>query len=189
MKIGLFFGSFNPIHTGHLIIANHIANFHIDKVWFVVSPQNPFKKSKDLLDAGKRLELVKLAIQHDDRFQVSDIEFRLPLPSYTINTVTELSKMYNDVDFQIIIGSDTLQNLFEWKSAAQLTGTFNFLVYERPGFPINKDSLQSNFTVVTSALLNISATTIRDLISQQKSIRYLVPEPVRLKMEEENYYK
>ncbi len=189
MKIGLLFGSFNPIHTGHLIIANHIANFITDEIWFIVSPQNPFKKSEDLLESKKRLELAQLATQQDNRFKVSDIEFRLSKPSYTINTVSELSKLYKNVDFQLIIGSDNLQSISKWKSADILTSEYKFLVYERPGFPVDKISLLPNFTLVESELIDISATTIRKLIAQHKSIRYLVPEPVRLKIEEENYYR
>ncbi|MBS1744887.1 MAG: nicotinate-nucleotide adenylyltransferase [Bacteroidetes bacterium] len=189
MKIGLLFGSFNPIHTGHLIIANYIANFYTDEVWFVISPQNPFKNSYELLDAEKRLELTELATQNDKRFKVCDIEFRLPRPSYTFNTVCELYKIYKEADFQIVIGSDNLQTISKWKSSEELISKNKFLVYERPGSPIDNKLLHPNFTVTNTELIDISATTIRKLIIQNKSIRYLTPEPVRLRIEEKNYYK
>ena len=189
MKTGLFFGSFNPIHTGHLIIANHIANFFTDEVWFIVSPQNPFKSREDLLDAGERFELAKLATQEDARFKVSDIEFRLPTPSYTINTLTELSKQYKEYEFLLVIGSDNLAGFPGWKSSEAIINAYKMLVFERPGFPINKTTLHPNVQVITPELLDISATAVRELITEGKSIRYLVPEAVRTRIEKDHYYK
>ena len=190
MKIGLFFGSFNPIHTGHLIIANYIANNTVDEVWFIVSPQNPLKQSTALLNAGHRLEFVKLAIETDDRFKVSDIEFQLPKPSYTIDTLLTLSKMYPHHEFYLILGSDNYSGLSEWKSSSQIINNFKLLVYERPGFPIRtKKNAYNNITFLNAPLLDISSTEIRELISQNKNIHYLVPEKVYKAIETNGYYK
>lgn len=187
MKIGLLFGSFNPIHTGHLIIANHIANYYTDKIWFIVSPQNPFKLTTDLLNPSQRLELVQLAVNNDARFKVSDIEFNLPTPSYTINTLHALTKKYLDDEFFLIIGSDNLAGITAWKSSEEILSKYKLLVYERRGFPLETNI--SGIEIIQAPLLNISSTFIRKLIKENKSIRYLVPEKVRLEIEANNYYK
>ena len=186
MKVGLFFGSFNPIHTGHLIIANHIANYYVDQVWFIISPQNPFKSARDLLKAEARLSLVKIAIEKDDRFKASDIEFKLPVPSYTIDTLTILSKQYRDCEFFIVLGSDNYNEISKWKSAEEITSNYKFLIYERPGFSISK--LNSGY-INDSPLLNISSTKIRNLIREDKSFKYLVPECVHEAIKKNGYFK
>ncbi|MEP6685119.1 MAG: nicotinate (nicotinamide) nucleotide adenylyltransferase [Parafilimonas sp.] len=186
MKIGLFFGSFNPIHTGHLIMANYIANNYVDKIWFVVSPQNPFKDHNELLMAENRLSLVKIAIEKDDRFQASDIEFKLPIPSYTINTLKGLSQQYPDHEFFIIIGSDNYEEITKWKSADEIIKNYKLLIYERPGFCLSKPTDSS---IINAPLLNISATEIRKLIRQNKSFKYLVPENVYEAIKKNNYFK
>ena len=135
MKIGLYFGSFNPVHAGHLIIASHILNeTDIEKVWLVVSPQNPFKQENGLLNEYHRLHLVQLATEQDNRIKASDIEFGLPKPSYTINTLTYLAEKFPDHEFSIIMGSDSFQNLHKWKNAELIIRDYEIYVYPRPGF-------------------------------------------------------
>jgi nicotinate-nucleotide adenylyltransferase len=188
MKVGLYFGSFNPIHTGHLIIANHILNTGIiQKLWFVVSPQNPFKKSNSLLNAYDRLHLVNLAIENDPRIKVSDIEFHLEKPSYTSQSLVYLKEKFPDYEFYIIIGADSYQNLSKWKNGEYLIKNYQFIVYPRPGFELQ--NLPSNFHFLPEAhLLDISSTHIRDLIRDRKSIRYMVPEVVQEEIEAGQFY-
>ncbi|RYY86018.1 MAG: nicotinate (nicotinamide) nucleotide adenylyltransferase, partial [Chitinophagaceae bacterium] len=130
MTIGLYFGSFNPVHTGHLIIASHVLNEGaVDKVWFVVSPQNPFKPSATLLNEYDRLHLVQKAIEGDDRLRASEVEFGLPRPSYTAHTLAHLSEKYPAHRFQVIMGSDSFQNLANWKNADAIIKHYPILVY------------------------------------------------------------
>src|SRR6476469_7951678 len=181
MPIGLYFGSFNPIHIGHLIIANHILNVtEIKKIWFVVSPQNPFKKSENLLNEFDRLHLVRKAVEDDLRLKAVDIEFSLSRPSYTSDTLAYLQEKYPTEQFQIIIGSDSFQNIKNWKNAEFILNNYKLIVYKRPGFEIT-NSLSANVQVMDAPLLDISATYIRQLVREKKSIRYLVP----LNIEEE----
>lgn len=188
MQIGLLFGSFNPIHTGHLIIANTVLNeLPLTQIWFIVSPHNPLKKSADLLNAGIRLQLVKKAIADDKRMLASDVEFNLPLPSYTINTLSYLETAYPENKFYFILGSDSFQQLCKWKDYETIMQK-NLVVYQRPGFIISEIN-PDNITIVRSPLLEISATQIRALIKTDKSIRYLVPEIVREEIEKNNYYR
>lgn len=189
MKIGLFFGSFNPIHTGHLIIANHVLNeTDLQKVWFVVSPQNPFKPSSTLLNEYDRLHLVQKAIEADDRLKASEIEFSLPKPSYTAHTLAYLSEKYPSHQFTIIMGSDSFQNLPKWKNAETILSNYPIHVYKRPAFDIT-DSLGAKLTVLDAPLLEISATYIRTCIQNGKSIRYLVPTVVEEEIEKSGFYK
>ena len=189
MKIGLFFGSFNPVHVGHLIIANHILNeIAINKLWFIVSPQNPFKTNESLLKAYDRLHLVKIATEGDLRIKVSDVEFNLPKPSYTIDTLTYLEEKYPGNIFSIIMGSDSFQNLRNWKNYEILIKRHQILIYRRPGFDVI-NSLNADIQIVEAPLLDISSTEIRKLIRNEKSIRYLVPEKVREEIEMGRYYK
>jgi nicotinate-nucleotide adenylyltransferase len=188
LKVGLYFGSFNPIHIGHLIIGSFVANnTEVDQVWFVVSPHNPLKKSNSLLNEYHRLHLVQLAIDDDDQLKASNIEFKLPRPSYTIDTLTYLNEKYPDYDFAVIIGSDSFQNIAKWKNYEQLLKNYNFYVYTRPGFEAT--STVENVTILKAPLLDISSTLIRQTIIEGKSIRYLVPEKVREEIERNNYYK
>src|SRR5690606_14995812 len=139
MHIGLYFGSFNPIHIGHLIIANHIIeNTDIDKIWFIVSPHNPLKDAHSLLNEYDRLHLTELAIKDDPRFRASNVEFHLPKPSYTIDTLTYLKEKFPFERFSVIIGSDSFQNLSRWKNYEQLIADFSLVVYKRPGFEISQ---------------------------------------------------
>ena len=189
MKIGLYFGSFNPIHVGHLIIANHILNAAlVEKIWFVVSPQNPFKESAGLLNEYHRLHLVQKAIENDPRLKASDIEFNLPRPSYTIHTLAYLKEKYPQHSFSIILGSDSFQNLAKWKNAEVLAANHEFLVYQRPGFEVN-NNLNASIQVMDAPLLQISATHIRELSKNGKSIKYLVPPAVEEEITKGGYYK
>lgn len=189
MKIGLYFGSFNPVHIGHLIVASHVANnTDVQQVWFVVSPQNPLKPSAVLLNEYHRLHLVRIAVEDDPRLKHSEVEFKLPRPSYTIDTLTYLQEKYPQHVFSIIMGSDSFQNLPHWKNFELLVKNYPFIIYERPGFEVN-DSWNSNFTVLKAPLLEISATDIRNNLKEGKTIRYLVAEKVREEIERNNYYK
>jgi len=188
MKIGLFFGTFNPIHVGHLIIANYFAEFtDLDKIWFVVSPHNPLKDKKDLLNQYDRLHLVKLAIEDDTRFRASDIEFQLPQPSYTIDTLTYLKEKYSEHEFVLLMGSDNLVSINKWKNYQVLLDNYQVYVYKR----INStpDSDYPNVKLFDVPLLNVSASFIRECIREKKSVRYLLPESVYKYVTEMNYFK
>lgn len=188
-KIGLYFGSFNPIHIGHLIIANYIINEKLtDEVWFVVSPQNPFKEISSLLNEHHRLAMVKLAVDDTTKLKASNIEFKLPKPSYTIDTLTYLKEKYPAKEFCIIMGGDGFQNLPKWKNAPQLLKNYDILVYPRPGHKIKND-FGARLTVVNAPLLEISSTFIRSLIKEKKSIQFLVPDAVREEIERNGYYR
>jgi len=189
MKVGLYFGSFNPIHIGHLIIANHIINVtDYKKIWFVVSPQNPLKESKNLLNEYNRLHLVRLATEDNPDFKVSDIEFKLPKPSYTIETLTYLKNDFPTHEFAIIMGSDSLQNFQKWKNYQQLIKENKIIIYKRPGFELIQP-FENQIVLEDAPLLEISATGIRKLIKKRKSIRYLVPDKVFEEIEKGRYYK
>ena len=190
MDVGLYFGSFNPIHNGHLIIANYIVqNTSLEQVWFIISPQNPLKKSATLLNEYHRLYLVQVSIEDEPALKVSDIEFRLPKPSYTIDTLTYLAEKFPTHLFSVIMGSDSFQNLPEWKNYKQLLSNYPIYVYERPGF--KPDNIYKNAEIIflKAPLLEISSTYIRKIIRDGKSIRYLVPEKVRLEIEQNGYYR
>ena len=189
MNIGLYFGSFNPIHIGHLIIANHILNeTSINKIWFIVSPQNPFKESKTLLNEFDRLHLVRLATQDDNRIKCSDIEFNLPKPSYTSNTLAFLSEKYPEHQFSIIMGSDSYQNLDKWKNYETIINNYPVYVYKREGHEIKK-TFDKEAVTLNAPIIQISASQIREHIRSAKSIRYLVPEMVREEIESRKFYK
>lgn len=189
MKIGLYFGSFNPIHTGHLIIAEFVANnTDVDQVWLVVSPQNPLKKSATLLNEYDRLNLVNMAIEGNTQLRASDIEFKLPKPSYTIDTLTYLHEKYPDNEFVVVIGSDSYINIQKWKNHELLQANYRFIIYERPAYPVDKNTLPANWKVLSAPMLEISSTFIRTQIQQGKSIRYLVTDTVKEEIEKNRYY-
>jgi len=189
MKIGLYFGSFNPIHNGHLIIANHVLqNTGMDAVWFVVSPQNPFKQNHTLLNEYHRLHLVQTAIEGESRMRAVDIEFKLPRPSYTIDTLTYLDEKYPEHEFSIIMGSDSLENIEKWKSGEVLLKRYSICVYERLNFPV-REIPGAKIISIKAPLIEISASLIRSNIKNGKSIRYLVPDSVMNEIERSGYYK
>jgi len=189
-KIGLFFGSFNPIHIGHLIIANIMAeNTDLNKVWFVVSPQNPFKPSKGLLHEFDRYDMVKAAIADHYKLEVSDVEFNLPRPSYTIHTLAYLTEKFPGKEFKVIIGEDNLENFTKWKNHEQILEQFGLYVYPRPHVTNSDLKRHPHVKIVEAPLLDISATYIRNCVKDNKSIRYLVPEPVEQMIRLKHFYK
>ncbi len=189
MKVGLYFGSFNPIHIGHLIIANYVANNTLlDEVWFVISPQNPLKKERTLLNEQHRKHLIDLAIDGEKKLRTSNVEFRLPKPSYTVNTLTYLSEKYPKYDFSIIMGSDSFSNIRRWKNYEVLLRDYKFYIYQRRGFLL-KDLVVPKVFILNAPLLEISSTLIRYLIKKKKSIRFLVPDIVKNEIENQVYYK
>ena len=190
MHIGLYFGSFNPIHVGHLIIASYAKHTTVlDKVWFVVSPQNPLKPSSTLLNEYHRLHLVRSAIENDTNFKVSDIEFHLPKPSYTVTTLAYLQEKYPAHQFSVIMGSDSFNNLKNWKNYETIIRNHKLFVFKRPGFDIDNSQLQADLQVIEAPLLEISSTTIRKFIKENIPVRYMVPDAVAKEIEENRYYK
>jgi nicotinate-nucleotide adenylyltransferase len=189
MKIGLFFGSFNPIHNGHLIIANHILNeTELNKIWFIISPQNPFKESHSLLNSYDRLHLINKAIESDSRMKASDIEFNLPKPSYTSTTLAYLTEKYPKHEFSIIIGSDSFQNLNKWKNFEYIINNYQIIIYKRPGFEVT-NTLGAKIEIMDAPLLEISATYIRELVKKNKSIKYLVPESIEQEVQHNRFFQ
>jgi len=189
MKIGLFFGSFNPVHHGHLIIAQHLINeTELEQVWMVVSPRNPFKLQSQLLDEYQRLHLVHLALDNNPKIKASDIEFHLPKPSYTIDTLTYLEEKYPKHSFSVIMGSDSLQNLAKWKSAPVLMEKHPIYVYKRPGFDTVNPGCKT-LHILDAPLIEISATRVRELIKNNKSLRYLIPDSVIEEIDNSGYYR
>ena len=189
-KIGLFFGSFNPIHMGHLIIANIMAeNTDLNKVWFVVSPQNPLKPSKGLLHEFDRYDMVKVAIADNFKLEVSDVEFNLPKPSYTIHTLAYLNEKHPAKQFKLIVGGDNLENFTKWKNHEEILNQYGLYVYRRPGVTYTDLERHPNVKMIDAPLLDISATYIRNCLKNNKSIRYLVPEAVEQLIRLKNFYQ
>lgn len=188
MHIGLYFGSFNPVHIGHLIIANHVVSHsEVDKIWFVVSPHNPLKEAHSLLNEYDRLHLVELAIADNSKFRASNVEFHLPKPSYTIDTLTYLTEKFPLEKFTVIMGSDSFQNISRWKNYEQLLKQYDLIVYNRPGFEV-KETHGARLQVMDAPLMNISSTFIRTQVKEKRSTRYLLPDAVRNYIDENRYY-
>ena len=189
MNIGLFFGSYNPVHIGHLAIANFMVEFtDIDQVWFVISPQNPFKKRRTLLADHHRLEMVRIVVADDPRFRESDIEFRMPVPSYTIDTLAWLGEKYPKHRFGLIMGSDGLTGFDKWKNAAEIITNHTRYVYPRPGFHFNMQD-HPNTVLVEAPGIDISATMIREGIKKGKDMRHFLPPGVWEYIDQMNLYK
>tara|TARA_R110000868_G_scaffold306848_1_gene568278 strand:+ start:1432 stop:2007 length:576 start_codon:yes stop_codon:yes gene_type:complete len=189
-EVGLFFGSFNPIHTGHMIIAQTMFEYsNIKELWFVVSPQNPFKKTKSLLHEFDRYDMVEVAIRENLKFKVSDIEFNMPKPSYTIDTLTLLSEKHKDKKFRLIIGGDNMKNFHKWKNSEMILKNYGLLVYPRPNQDNDSQIEHSNIEYIESPMLDISATFIRNAIKKGHSIKYLVPESVESYIDEKGLYR
>lgn len=178
-KVGLFFGSFNPIHVGHLIIANYIVNFTIlDEVWFVVSPHNPFKDKKSLGNMYDRLEMVNLAIEGQDNLKACDIEFSLPQPSYTIDTLTHLDEKYPSKEFTLIMGEDNLLGLSKWKNADIILRDYKIIVYPRPGYDANELKDHPSVIMTDTPVMEISSTFLRKAIKENRDIKFFTPDKV-----------
>ena len=189
LRTGIFGGSFNPIHIGHLALANYLCeNDYIDELWFLVSPQNPFKQNEKLLDDKTRLRMVNAAVRGYGRFYVSDFEFSLPKPSYTINTLNKLSETYTDRNFYLIIGADNWAAFDRWKSPEEIISKHHVLVYPRLGYDI-PEMLPQNVRTVDSPLIEVSSTFIRESISQGKNVRYFLHPAVYEIIEKESLYR
>ncbi len=189
MNIGLYFGSFNPVHNGHLIIANHVICYtDIKQVWMVLSPQNPHKNSKSLLNEYDRLHLIQSALEGETKIKASSIEFKLPRPSYTIDTLTYLKEKYPQHQYSIIMGGDSFSNIKKWKNYELIVKEYSFYIYERKGVQLNGE-VEAKINILKAPLLEISSTVIREMIKKGKSIRYLVPDVVNKEIKENGYYK
>ena len=191
MKIGLYFGTFNPIHVGHLIIANHmVENADLDEVWLVVTPHNPFKKKATLLDNYQRYEMVYQATEDYPLLKPTDIEFGLPQPSYTVNTLVHLQEKYPDHTFSLIMGEDNLQGLHKWKNHEILVKDHDIYVY--PRVFIEKKSKQFSYDrvhLIDAPIVEISSTEIRKAIKEKKNVKPLLPQKVWQYIDEMNFYK
>lgn len=175
-RIGLFFGSFNPVHVGHLALANFIAeNTGLSQIWFIVSPQNPFKEENDLADTILRIKMLEASVRDYTKFKICDIELSLPTPSYTYLTLKELQKLYPDYNFTIIMGSDNLQQLHRWNSAEQIAQDYDLIIYPRPGFKIDNKHLNLRLEIIEAPVFNIDSTTIRQGIKLGKNYEFMVP--------------
>jgi nicotinate-nucleotide adenylyltransferase len=190
MKTGLYFGSFNPIHIGHMAIANYFVEFtDLDDLWFVVSPHNPLKEKKSLLEDQARLELVELAISDDPRFQASNIEFNLPQPSYTIDTLTYLKEKHPKREFVLLMGSDGLRTFNKWKNAELIVSNYERYVYPRDTESIEELKPHRNIKIVNAPKLEISSTFIRKAIKEKKNITHFLPAEVYKAIDKYGYYQ
>lgn len=181
MKIGLYFGTFNPIHTGHLIIANHMAEYSgLDQIWLVVTPHNPLKKKSTLLDDHHRLQMVFLATEDYPKLKPSDAEFRLPQPSYTVNTLAHLQEKFPTHQFSLIMGEDNLNSLHKWKNYEVILQNHTIYVYPRINSEVISDDIAaaSHISKIDAPIIEISSTFIRNSIKENKNVRPLLPEKV-----------
>jgi nicotinate-nucleotide adenylyltransferase len=192
MRIGLYFGSFNPIHIGHLVIANHIAEYSdLDEVWFVVTPHNPFKKKNSLLDNFQRLEMVYRATKDYTRLKPCDIEFNLPQPNYTINTLIYLQEKHPDYEFSLIMGEDNLKSFHKWKNYEIILENHHIYVYPR----VSEEKIETQFDGhkkihhIDAPIMELSSTSIRNAIRAGKNIKPMLPEHVWEYLDEMNFYK
>lgn len=190
MKTGLFFGSFNPVHSGHMILASYMTEFtDLDRVWFVVSPHNPLKEKSTLLADHHRLALVNEAIGDHSKFKASDIEFTLPQPSYTVNTLAYLKEKYPKENFSLIMGADNLESLHKWKNYEEILNNYSIYVYPRPGSTGGKLSSHPNVKMTDAPVMEISSTMIRDGIRKKKDMRFFMPEGAWRYCDQMNFYK
>lgn len=191
MKVGLYFGTFNPIHVGHLIIANHFAEHSdLEEIWCVVTPQNPFKTKQSVLDNHQRLEMVYLATKEYPKIKPSDIEFQLPQPNYTVHSLAYLEEKYPKHEFALIMGEDNLASLPKWKNAEVLLDRYPIYVYPRK-IEQSYAAVDSKGTIikVDAPIIEISSSFIRKSIRSAKNIRPLLPESVWVYLDEMNFYK
>lgn len=190
MKVGLFFGSFNPIHVGHMVIANHmLAHSDLDRIWFVVSPHNPLKEKNSLLHERQRLQMVTMAIGDNNKMKASNIEFELPQPSYTINTLAYLKEKHPNNDFALIMGSDNLEGFHKWKNYEEILKNYELYVYPRPNSKTNELLKHKNVKMINAPLMEISSTAIRNAVKEKKDVRYFVPADVWEYIREMHFYE
>lgn len=191
MKVGLYFGTFNPIHAGHLIIANHMAEYSdLDQVWLVVTPHNPHKKKSTLLDDHHRLQMVFLAIENYNKLKPSDIEFRLPQPNYTVHTLAHLQEKFPTYEFSLIMGEDNLNSLHKWKNYEVIIQNHDIYVYPRLNSGETNPELTANARIhhINAPILELSSTFIRNSIKEGKNVRPLLPANVWEYVEHNLFY-
>ncbi len=190
MKIGLYFGSFNPVHIGHMAVANYMVEYtDLQEVWFVVSPQNPGKDKASLLDEYQRLELVFRAINDDARFRATDVEFRMPTPSYTIDTLAYLREQHPKHKFVLIMGSDVFATLHKWKNAQVIADNYEILVYPRNGELAVPPLNHLKYKEINAPKMEVSSSMIRNAIAEGKNIRFFIPFHAWQYLDEMNFYK
>jgi len=190
MKVGLFFGSFNPIHSGHLILANYMLEYtDLERIWFIVSPHNPLKKKNTLLDEKQRFNLVNIAIGDNAKLKASNIEFKLPQPSYTIVTLTYLKEKYPQHEFGLIMGADNLENLHKWKNYEEILNQYQLYIYPRPDHDGGNLKNHARVQFVNAPLMEISSTAIRQAIKEKKDLRYFMPEAEWQYIKEMHFYE
>ncbi|RZJ72414.1 nicotinate (nicotinamide) nucleotide adenylyltransferase [Flavobacterium sp.] len=192
MKVGLYFGTFNPIHVGHLIIANHVAEFtSLDQVWMVVTPHNPLKKKSTLLDDYTRLELVRLATEDYPKLEPTDIEFKLPQPNYTVNTLAHLEEKFPAYEFSLIMGQDNIESIHKWKNFEVILERYDILVYPRisSSDPISEVTNHARVSYIDAPIVEISSTFIREAIQNKKSPKALLPDKVWDYIDHNNLYR
>ncbi len=188
-QTGLFFGSFNPIHIGHLALANYMVEFEgLDEVWFVLSPQNPFKEKSDLLDASLRIKMVKLATEEQERYRVEDIELSLPTPSYTIDSLKALENKYPGHQFTIIMGADNLLRLHHWKAYEEIAGNYAILVYPRPNCNVDINTLPKHCKLTNAPQIEVASSDIRQWLKEGKSIPFIIPGKVFQFIKDQDLY-
>lgn len=189
-KTALFFGSFNPVHNGHLMLANYLVEYGgLDDLWFVVSPHNPFKDKETLLDDRHRLRMLELAVEGDERFEVSDIEFYMPKPSYTIDTLVRLSERHPNNEFYLVCGLDNLKRFPKWKNADVILRDYHILVYPRKGFEGGEMLQHPHVHLLDAPEIEVSSTFIRNAVSEGRDVRYFMPEKVYKYIDEMRFYR
>lgn len=192
MKIGLYFGTFNPIHVGHLIIANHMVEYSdLDQVWMVVTPHNPHKQKSSLLDDYQRLEMVHLATKDYPKIKPSDIEFKLPQPNYTVNTLAHLQEKFPTYEFALIMGEDNLNSLHKWKNYEVILQNHNIFIYPRLNSGVIDEQFVNHPKIhrVGAPVIELSSTFIRENIKKGKNVRALLPENVWAFLDHNLFYK
>lgn len=190
MHIGLFFGSFNPVHVGHMVLANYMASYtDLEQVWFVVSPHNPLKEKSSLLNQNQRLHMVNIAIGDHDTLKSSNIEFGLTQPSYTVNTLAHLKEKYPQHTFSLIMGEDNLESFTKWKNYEEILKNHKLYVYPRPNTNSGELKMHPNVIMTEAPLMDISSTTIRRAIKDKKDVSFFVPQAVWQYLDEMNFYK
>lgn len=190
MHIGLFFGSFNPVHVGHMVLANYMVSFtELEQVWFVVSPHNPLKDKASLLDQNQRLHMVNLAIGDANKLKSSNVEFKLSQPSYTIYTLAHLKEQYPQHQFSLIMGEDNLQSFTKWKNYEEILKNHMIFVYPRPNSDSGELSHHKNVIMTKAPLMEISSSMIRKSIKAKTDVSFFVPATVWEYLDEMHFYK